>query len=238
MRLKIVIDTKSVCIPYEYHGFLQAAIYKALEESKADFYHNVGYESHNRHYKMFVFSDLKGPYYADGNGLYFKDYAKLFVSSLDSDFLNQLYIYFDYYRTIQIGDNIFEVISAEPMLDDVQLHEDNEYWIQTLSPVTCYKTDEKRYTTYFYPKSADFENSIQNNLSAKLLTILDDTDGEFFEIKEIQNIKRRPVKYKQMVIEAYSFKMKIRCSDNYLKLLLHCGMGSKNSAGFGMIRLS
>ena len=237
MRLKIVIDTQSVCIPYEYHGFLQAAIYKALDESKANFYHNVGYESHNRHYKMFVFSDLKGPYYADKKGLYFKDYAKLFVSSLDADFLNQLYIYFNYHKTIQLGNNVFEVIEAEPILNDVKLNNDSEYWIQTLSPVTCYKTDEKKFTSYFHPKSVDFEKSARNNLEAKLLTILDNADDEFFEIEAIQNIKLKPVKYKQMVIEAYSFKMKIHCSDNYLKLLLHCGMGSKNSAGFGMVRL-
>ena len=32
--------------------------------------------------------------------------------------------------------------------------------------------------------------------------------------------------------------MKIRISDGYLKLMLHSGMGAKNSGGFGMIKLT
>ncbi|MDO4467662.1 MAG: CRISPR-associated endoribonuclease Cas6 [Bacillota bacterium] len=237
MRLKLVIDTGSSCIPYEYHGFLQAAIYRALEEKKADFYHNVGYESHNRHYKMFVFSDLKGNYYSDGKGLYFKENAKWYISSLDPDFMNQLYIYFTFQGKIQIGKEVFDLVEVTPMVDEVRLKPSQEYWVQTLSPVTCYKTDEKKYTTYFDPKSSDFENSVRTNLEGKLLTVLPDTENEFFEILEVQRSKMRIVKYKQMNIHAYNVRMKIRCSDNYLKILMHTGMGSKNSAGFGMLKL-
>lgn len=235
MRLQIQINTRDVLIPYEYHGFLQAAIYKGLSEKNATFYHDKGY-GENRLFKMFVFSELMGRYEAVENGLYFLNNPSFFISSLDPSFLNQIYQFYTDLGELTLGNSVFEITRIGPV-NDMFFHENNEYVMRTLSPVLCYKTDEKRYKTYFHPKSSDFEISVRENLRRKAEAIGIDPSNDFFEILEVFKAKQVRVKFKRSTNPSYSCQMKIRVSDNYLKLLLHTGMGAKNSAGFGMIQL-
>lgn len=236
MRLKITIDAKDKLIPYEYHGFLQGVIYHALNESNGTFFHDQGFSNENRVYKLFVFSELIGKYTPTREGLIFKELASFYVSCVSSEFMNELYAYFHSVNVIALGKQYFEVISADPVEDEIY-HDDHEYILQTLSPITCYKTDEKHFTTYFHAKSQDFEESLCNNLARKYLSLFDDNKEEYFKINEVIKCKEVKVKFKKSVYVAYTCTMKVCVSDNYLKLLLHTGLGSKNAAGFGMVKI-
>lgn len=236
MRLKITINAKNKLIPYEYHGFLQGIIYHALDDSMGSFIHDQGFHLDKRVYKMFVFSELKGTYKPSSQGLTFLEPAKFFISSISADFLNQLYIFFSNTPYLTLGNQTFEILEVESV-QDVKYHESHEYILQTLSPITCYKTDEKHFTTYFHPKSQDFELSIQNNLANKYKILFDDCTNEYFHIDDIISFKEVKVKFKKSIYVAYVCKMKVHVSDGYLKLLLHTGLGARNSAGFGMVKI-
>ena len=82
-----------------------------------------------------------------------------------------------------------EEIKVEAIpVKDVIYHEDHVYYLTTISPIVCYKTDEKKFMTFFHPKSQDFEVSLQENLQRKYLTLFDNDDDQFFEIQEIIKI--------------------------------------------------
>lgn len=185
---------------------------------------------------MFVFSELKGKYEVKDGGLCFKDYPSFYISSVDSSFLNQIYLYYYEQKSIVLGRFTFDIVKIEPV-ENLVYNNNHEYIIQTISPVCCYKTDEKRYITYFHPKSQDFEMSIRDNLERKLKILGMDTSQEFFEILEVIREKKVRVKFKRMVIQSYNVRMKIRVSNEYLKMMMHTGMGARNSGGFGMIQI-
>lgn len=236
MRLKVRVNLTNKTIPYEYHGFLQGMIYHALLEDQGTFFHDEGFELKNRIYKMFVFSDLSGKYEASRNGLKFLEPATFYISSISSEFLNQLFLYFSKTPYVRFGEQYVEVLEAVPV-KDMMYSEDCIYTLQTLSPITAYKTDEKKYTTYFHPKSQDFENSLRDNLNRKYHILYDNSDDQFFEILNIDRYKEVKVKFKKNITLAYICTMKVRVSDRYLKLLMHAGLGSKNAAGFGMMKI-
>ena len=235
MRLKITIDTKQQSIPFEYHGYLQGIIYHALSEESGSFLHDTGYGD-DRIYKLFVYSELIGKYRIENRKLVFTSPVSFYISSVSSDMLNELFMYFNTVEEIHFKDMYFDVLAAEPV-DDIEYHEDGEYVLQTISPITCYKTDEKNFTSYFHPKSQDFECSIQENLHRKYETLYGKSPEEILEIVDIIKCKKTLVRYKGMVYEAYITTMKVKASDAYLKLLMHTGLGAKNSAGFGMVKI-
>lgn len=236
MRLKVTVNITNKLIPYEYHGFLQGMIYHALLEDQGKFFHDEGFELKNRVYKMFVFSELSGKYEASREGLKFLEPATFYVSSISSDFLNQLYLYFKETPYVRFGGQYAEVVEVLPV-KDIEYDAKNIYVLQTLSPILAYKTDEKSYTTYFHPRSQDFENSLRDNLNRKYSILYNNSDDEFFEILNIERCKEVKVKFKKNVFVAYVCSMKVRVSDKYLKLLMHTGLGSKNAGGFGMVRI-
>lgn len=235
MRLQIQIDAKSAVIPYEYHGFLQAALYKALNKNYANFYHDKGYGNENRLFKLFVFSEFVGRYEPTKEGIQFLNKPSFFVASVDPDFLNQIYSYYADSKKLILGKQVFEISKIGPVKDLVY-NKSQEYNIRTISPVCCYKTDGKRFRTYYNPKSEDFEIGIRENLRKKALALDLDPSEEFFEIIKVENSRESFVKYKKNTILGYSFKARIHVSDMYWRLLLETGMGAKNSAGFGMIQ--
>jgi len=235
MRLKITIETKDKFIPFEYHGFLQGVIYHSLDEEQGNFFHDEGFGEH-RIYKMFVFSELSGHYHVVKGGLMFDETATFYVSSVSSKLLNTLYEKFSQKGFIYLGQTQFKVIEVVPV-KDVIYHKDHIYYLTTISPIVCYKTDAKKFMTFFHPKSQDFELSLQENLRRKYLTLFDNDDDQFFEIQEVIKYRNTKVKYKRMVYNAYNCTMKVKVSPGYLKLLMHVGLGSKNAAGFGMMRI-
>ncbi len=235
MRLKITIETKDKFIPFEYHGYLQGVIYHSLDEEQGKFFHDEGFGK-QRIYKMFVFSELSGHYHVVKGGLMFDETASFYISSASSKLLNRVYEKVHEDGFIYLGQTEFKIVEAKPV-KDVIYHEDHIYYLTTISPIVCYKTDEKKFMTFFHPKSQDFEVSLQENLQRKYLTLFDNDDDQFFEIQEIIKYRNTKVKYKRMVYNAYNCTMKVKVSPGYLKLLMHVGLGSKNAAGFGMMRI-
>lgn len=235
MRLKITIHTKQQPIPFEYHGYLQGIIYHALSEEKGNFLHDMGYGD-NRIYKLFVYSELIGKYRIENRKLVFTSPVSFYISSVSSDLLNELYMYFNTIEEISFKDKKFDVLAAEPV-ENIEYHPNGEYVLQTISPITCYKTDEKNFTSYFHPKSQDFECSLQKNLYRKYEILYGKSPEEIFKILEIIKCKKTLVRYKGMVYEAYVATIKVKASEAYLKLLMHTGLGAKNSAGFGMVKI-
>lgn len=235
MRLKVVLDTEGRQIPFEYHRFLQAVIYHALEEKTGDFFHDHGYGT-DRIFKMFVYSELLGKYKIVNKHLVFTQPVIFYISSISSNMLNELYLYFNTHEYIFFNDIPLKILNADPVTDIIY-SENQTYVLKTISPIVSYKTDDTGFTTFYCPGENEFEEALRINLKRKYVTLFKKEIDEPFDILKIEKCKKTIVKYKKFIYQAYIMTMKVHVGDEYFKLLMHTGLGSRNSAGFGMMQI-
>lgn len=233
MELRLVIDTKQQKIPFNYHQIIQGIIYHALTPETGKQLHDEGY-GEKRKFKLFVFSELKGNYNADHNGLVFLQQVQLHIASLSTQFINELYLYFKDHRTLSLNGIEVEILNMK-IKDDIEYHENEEYVLKTLSPITCYKTEDNGFTNYIHPNSEEFEQALIGNLERKQ-ALLGEQEGSF-KLLEVVKYKKRIVKYKKVSYCAYDCTLKVKVSNQLLHVLLNTGLGTKNPAGFGMVKI-
>lgn len=131
--------------------------------------------------------------------------------------------------------------------------------IKMLSPVTAYSTlltqDKKRKTYYYSPFEADFNRICHQNLLKKyqLLSHPNSSpstgevgEGDFKKLLDLtekfsiipERVSKRNehiIMYKGTVIKAWSGIYRLEGSPELIKVAFDCGLGAKNSQGFGMI---
>lgn len=92
MRLKIDLSKENFVLPIGYNHILQGTIYNMLnKKSEGEFYHNVGYKKDEKTFKLFVFSNLFGPFTIQKKQIIFKDHFCFYISSMDEEFLQEVY---------------------------------------------------------------------------------------------------------------------------------------------------
>ena len=141
---------------------------------------------------------------------------------------------------LNIGGN--RVVVEQIQLDK-PLANKEEIVVQTLSPIVTYSTlfrlDGSKYTCYFMPNEGDFNRIVSENLIRKYNAFYnaDLSFDEGIEIEAINTPRQNLVYYKNIVVKGASGKFIIRGKNKLLQLGLDTGFGSKNSQGFGCVRL-
>jgi len=220
---------------------VQGLIYDSLKGEVADFLHEKGFKREKRSFKMFAFSRLLGNYNIDKTKgiIVFGDEISLIVSSPYDEFCNSLASNMLLKKNLRLGENTLEVVKFIMERDIVS---ENRINIKTLSPIVAYSTllrpDGRKYTCYFEPGEKDFCRLIENNLRKKYEAFYkkEAPDGEF-EIRQLHKPKMSVMSYKQTVIKGYSGRFELSGSIQMLQMAVDAGLGSKNSQGFGCIRL-
>ncbi|UFJ39861.1 CRISPR-associated endoribonuclease Cas6 [Brevibacillus humidisoli] len=242
MRFKLTLHSEcgTIELPVHYNHMIQAAIYRNLSPEFASFLHNQGYVIDKRRFPLFVFSRMIGSYtYVPSQKiLRFQAPAYLFISSPVSQFIHDMAQIF-LRDGIQLGRQQLRVTEVETSSINV---EQDEIKVQTLSPVVAYSTllrpDGRKYTLYFPPRTSDFKRIVSENLVRKAKLIYgEETEFEPIDIQEIGTHKKHVTFYKSTVIEAYSGRFHLRGDQRLLQTAVDTGLGSKNSMGFGMVRV-
>lgn len=121
--------------------------------------------------------------------------------------------------------------------------EDDEIIVETLSGIvaysTLYKTDKSKFTYYFMPQERDFNRIVSENLVKKYNAFYN-TDlslDKGIEIVPLDKPKQILTYYKDFIIKCADGKFLIRGDKRLLQLGLDAGFGSKNSQGFGCVKL-
>lgn len=215
-------------IPINYNYYLQSAIYKNLDKNFSDFLHNIGFEYGKRKFKLFTFSRIFSKFsiydkkivFESPIHFYFASIIDEVVISLISNILNKGFISI-FKRKLKFKG--YKILKFDL----------NKELFKTLSPITVYKTIDKK-SVYFSPNDKVFNNSIFENLKKKFKLVYGiDYEGEFnFEFLEY---KKEVLEYKGNYIVGYSGNLKICCSNEMKNIILNCGLGSKNSLGLGMV---
>lgn len=245
MKIKETItfmpEEEKLILPIEYNYIVQAMIYEVLNEEVATFLHEEGFENGKRIFKMFTFSRLTGEYSLDReNGkIIFSGPVKLTISSPFSDFSNSIGNGFLLCHKVRLGNNHLEVKGIEVEKENIQ---EDEIKVETLSPIVTYSTlfrkDGKKFTYYFNPHEKEFSQIIDNNLKNKYKAFyIKNAPEDEVIIKPIGYSKMSVVKYKGFIIKGYTGKFSMTGPIPLLQMGLDTGIGSKNSQGFGCIKI-
>lgn len=235
------VNSNKIILPIHYNYLVQAMIYKLLKEDLSEFLHEKGFQNENRAFKMFTFSRILGKYSLDSkNGkITFTSPVKLIISSHFSDFSNSIGNSLLAREEIRLGNNYLKVKQISVKKEKVS---DEKIRIRTLSPISTYSTlsrkDGKRFTYYYNPIENDFAKNINNNLKNKYKAYYSEEPPEGnVDIEPIGDTRLSIVKYKGFVIKGYTGNFNMAGPIPLLQLGINTGLGSKNSQGFGCVRL-
>ncbi len=240
IHIDITLQSERVIkLPIHYNYIIQSAIYNSISDELAEFLHNTGYCIGKRSFKLFNFSRLNGAYKLDREDklINFHSPLKLTISSPIDYFCESLVntlltkgfmCFLDYKLEIE------NIILRKVVVEQEKIN------IKTLSPVVTYSTylkqDGGKYTCYFHPREPEFKRLVLDNLLKKY-EILNKQDIviDNFNIYPISKIKMNIVQYKGIIIKGYSGYFSVSGDNKLLQVMVDCGIGSKNSQGFGCI---
>lgn len=237
MRLKIRLTKERIELPINYQAKLQGLIYSAFpKEGFGQFLHEEGFRADKRRFKMFVFSNIFGKFVLENQTLIYEKSIEFYVGSQSEQFMQRLYDFFISRDYVFIGKNNLKVDMIQ-MENLPYFSGKKEFAIQTLSPVTAYKTNEDGKFVYYKPSDPEFEKMCVRNLEEKARAWKMNDFIPQFEIQKVEFEKKRITHFKNTFYIAYMAKMRILADYPTLLLLWNTGMSSKGSAGFGMIRV-
>lgn len=229
-------------IPIDYNYIVQAALLRWLgDESYSKFIHDSGYEFNGRRYKLYTFSRLRGSFDIDRvhKRIKFGENVGLTVASADDKFLSYLVNNVIKNDEVNFVNNIGTIQSVECLKTSIG---DDEI-VETQSPIINYSTFENglgKKTYYYSPDEKEFEIFSRNNLLKKYEALYGDkpSNSDFF-IKPLDSSRLRQsvVLYKGFVIKGWRGKFHISGSKELMNLAYDTGIGSKNSQGFGCIKV-
>lgn len=244
MRLKITlcpVDKDQIILPIQYNEILQGFIYNSLERGLAERIHNFGFEDPKtkRKFKLFTFSrllSLQKPLIKNGN-IVFSGSFTFFVASPVKEFIQSLAQSILTREVLTLGKERVLLQSVEVMSPP---RYQEKIYVRTLSPITVYSTfrkpDGKKITYYYSPFEEDFRKQIIENLNKKLRSLGREAnfDGSIRPYR-VSSRNQRIILYRNTVIKAWDGVFELCLPRELFEIAFTCGLGSKNSQGFGCI---
>lgn len=229
-ELYITFSTdKPIMLPMSYHHAIQSMLYQMLDCSV----HEKGYGYRN--YKLFTFSALRGGKPdRETKTLTFKKYLYLDVRSVDDKICDSLLESLSaskVCRLLRYELKIEKVIAKEGFeINKSQIK------IECLSPISIHTTNEDKEVHYYSPDEDEFSEKINANFARKYNIFANETSLSDISIKGIEN-QKYVTHYKQFYIIGYRGIYELSGNPRYLTFLYYCGLGARNSDGFGMFRV-
>ncbi len=233
------ITDNGLKLPIQHKECIQGLLYKHMAPATGKFLHDNGYIGPTgRIFKMWTFSNIHAKLCHDTR-------SNMFI--IPSKF--SLTIASAYESTIiELASNLMneEVVlnNAQLKVEKMAVNRDNvtkdTLRFRTLSPVTEYSTLStpagKKVTHYYCPMEKEFSELIYNNLKSKYYIKHGEMPPEHeFSIDSAGKCKEHIVMYKDTVIKAWSGVFLMRAYPKLIEIALSCGLGAKNSQGFGCI---
>lgn len=242
MQIEMRFKCNRLELPIHYNHMIQGFIYKNISNRDfREFLHEEGFKNNNRRFKLFTFSRLIGKYEYNKEKkiITFIDNFNLVVCSIIDDFIN------DFVKTCLFSENLYLNNQKINLIGVDTSRESNlgeRIKVTTLSPIVTYSTvsiEGKKKTIYHSPEDKIFQKHIKENLIKKANAIGEKIDNDHFEIKILDKnkLKENSVYFKDIYIKGYSGTFEIKGNSKLINLALNCGIGAKNSQGFGCIKL-
>lgn len=240
-------EISSLRLPSANLHLFQSMLYSFLPFNIAAKIHDEGFDSDGRKMKLFAMGwpvASARPQFGE-NTIIFPLPLKLTVSTPIHELITGFTAGAMSWDDIRIGNN-------HVVCSGIEKHEfkadANTLTIRTLSPITCYASVErngKQYTKYFRPESFydnEFQESIRANLLRKFRLLNPDKDipSGNFTITPIGQMQERVSMFEKgglFPVKGWWGKFKLKGDKELLQIALDCGLGAKNSSGWGCITL-
>lgn len=252
IKIELAAPSGQIVIPGSPNYHVQSYIYTSLSRTLAEKLHNGGWEYGKRRFKMFTFSQLyaaRSERFIPGTppaSQQSQRYTRLsspcwfFLSSPEDRILQELAQSLLVDKEARLGNNALRLTSvallAPPAFDPDKV---STVAVQTMSPITVYKTDETHHTIYFSPHDAAFASYVRENARRKFTAYVGhEPDLTGFDIVPLEE-RDRPatINFKGTMIRGYTGRFRLSGQADLLRFLYDAGVGSKNSEGCGMIEL-
>lgn len=246
MRLKIeLIQNKCEGLDMNYNYYLSSLCYYFIEKSNKDFackLHNEGFESGNKVFKLFTFSNLIcSKYEIDGSYITFKDVVYWYVSSPIEEFIL-------YFAQSLLDEGVVKVGNVEFNVLDVELMKSPSFKgrmkFKAVAPIVVNtgNIEDGEFKQYYLSvEDEKFKENIKNNLIRKYYAIhkcLPDNLNFSMTILNADKCSRgKRIKIKNSFIKGYMPLFQVEGSEELIKVGYEAGVGSKNSQGFGLVEI-
>jgi CRISPR-associated endoribonuclease Cas6 len=225
----------------------QALLYKLLPPERAAFLHNEGYKVDGRAMKLFAMSwPLSAtPPRKNKDRIEYDLPVRLVVSTPIVSTLGGLISGAFGNEELRIGNTsvLCESVEAAPLTVTSE-----EVRVKTLSPITCYsqmqRGDGRKYTVYFHPSSPDFSESVHNNLVKKFRALYPDQELPMpegkVEVRPLGKVREQVAKFDEksnFPIKGWGGEFLLKGPIPLLQAAIDCGLGAKNSGGWGCVRM-
>jgi len=254
MRFKITFNRigKLRMLPMDYQYYLSAWIYKVIGQADPEFskfLHEHGYTSGNKLFKLFCYSPLNF-----GKPVLWKEKA-LFEIQTDEISLNvsfclaeaaeKFIIGLFNNQQVYIGDRfngIDLIVKQIERMPDSAFSQTMSY--KAGSPVVVsVKTENEKYPQYLAPTATDYAKLLQQNILNKYQSVpnqpeIPEVEIFKFELKGTPKSKLitiKPYTPEQSKVRGFLFDFKLTCPVEIHQVIMACGLGEKNSTGFGWI---
>lgn len=253
MRFKLTLqiegNNSQRVIPLNYQYECSAVIYKILSKSDQQFstwLHDNGFHSNQKRFKLFTFSRLQiDKFNVEGNMLrILSDKIVWYITFLPErstqEFIQGVFCE----QKFELGNRDAKIAcsvqSIEMMPSPVM---GNKAIFETLSPICIpmKRTDET--IEYIAPNHPQAIQLIKQNLLSKYHAFTGktyDVPDFDFHIRVLNEPKSALITIKagtpeQTKIKGFMCKIEVEAPVDFMNILYHCGIGAKNSLGFGMM---
>lgn len=236
-NVSITFSAPSLTIPLNYHHEVQSLLYRLLRDnSGANNWHDSGAAYGLRQYKLFTFSSLRGKRSILNDRICFENLVYLDVRSVRDDFCGALLSALKTDDAISLFSQPLTVQKVKSSSEHITADRIN---IKMLSPLTVHKTDEAGITYYYTPLDNCFSEQINNNFLRKYSAYIGHTPISSVSIVPVRIGARDKyvTKYKGIHIAGWRGEYQLSGYPEYLNFLYYCGLGARNSDGFGMFEL-
>lgn len=240
MQLKISHKlAKPIVLPINYAHILQGIVYKALSEGQlsnsnmTELIHDIGWKFEQRSYKFFQFSGIAGHYQISGKNIIFDDSMSWEIRTPDSMIINSI--------KSGMEKSGIEYLSSiannlELTLSDDSI-EDNRLLIRMRTPICVYSTDVEGGKRYYYaPDEQEFYQAVTENFIRKYYAYTGVLVNAGIKLSPLNITVRdkRVTKFKGSYLSGWKGDYILEGERKYLDFLYQCGIGARNSQGFGM----
>jgi CRISPR-associated endoribonuclease Cas6 len=251
-------------LPINYQYPLSAAIYHIIERADADysnFLHDRGYGKAGslKKFKLFTFSDIRVPFFLQGDRLVLKNDPAKFticfhIPDAAENFIRGLFMQ----QQLEIADKksktVFVVQGVEGETnwrESSKVKEGmTEIILQPMSPIVAGKKNAKGNYDYLFPEQDDFISAIKYNLIEKanvLQEISEDLRQQLTESILVETLFFKNPPHSRLIwikagTEAETkvrgwdkFKLRITAPEEIIELAMNSGIGIYNSIGMGCV---
>lgn len=219
----------NIRLPLSYQHILQSLLYSCWRPMLPGL-HEKGIPSGERSMKLFCFGRIEGKYRIEAPQIVFAPPVSFEVRSAQDELVEIIAFQLRNHETLELGNN--PVVLDHLEMRERQLFPDTAA-IQMISPVTVHETTKDGKTRYLHPEEAEWSSKLASNLQSKLKALKMDCSTDF-SIKADACPIKQVARFKHTYITAYSGKFIIKTNPEAMRVLYYCGLGNRNSQGFGL----